>query len=284
MSKQSKKDLIESERQYRAVVEDQMELVSRYRPDCKIFFANESYCRHHGKSRSEIVGKSFLPYLKPQDREEVLKFIKTVKPNYPIAMFHQRIIKNDGSTLWVEWQRRAFFDDAGNLIEVQGVGRDITEFKKAELDLKSSEESLQKKNLDLDKKNIALSEVLEQVESQKQQIKKDVITNVEDLLIPIIEQLLNKGSKIDKQYLNLLKRSLENLTSSFGRKITQKSLNLTSREIQICNMIKRGLTSKEIAGLLNISYNTVGRHRHGMRKKFNITNRHVNLCAFIQDF
>ncbi|MBE9544849.1 MAG: helix-turn-helix transcriptional regulator [Proteobacteria bacterium] len=82
--------------------------------------------------------------------------------------------------------------------------------------------------------------------------------------------------------MGTLKRSLEDLTSSFGRKITQKSLRLTPREIQLCNMIQRGLTSKEIASLLNISLNTVGRHRHSIRKKAEIIEKKENLYNYLQ--
>jgi len=49
-------------------------------------------------------------------------------------------------------------------------------------------------------------------------------------------------------------------------------------------MIRRGLSSKEIANLLNISLNTVGRHRHSIRKKVDITNKNINLNTFLQDF
>jgi DNA-binding NarL/FixJ family response regulator len=91
-----------------------------------------------------------------------------------------------------------------------------------------------------------------------------------------------KGSKMDLKYLNLIRRSLEDLTSSFGRKITHKSLKLSPKETQICNMIRRGLTSKEIANLLNISLNTVGRHRHSIRKKAELIERKENLYNYLQ--
>jgi PAS domain-containing protein len=50
-------------------------------------------------------------------------------------------------------------------------------------------------------------------------------------------------------------------TSSFGRKVADSRLKLTPREIEVCNMVKNGLTSKEIAGLLNIALHTVEKHR-----------------------
>ena len=174
------------------------------------------------------------------------------------------------------------FDDSGKLKEIQSVGRDVTEYKKTAEALKASEEDLRRKNIELERKNNALTEVLEHIEHQKLQIKDDVIANVNELLIPVLDQLISKGSKIDKIYLNLIKRSLKDLTASFGQKITQKSLKLTPREVQICNMVKRGLSSKEIASFLNISFFTVGRHRHNIRKKMKITNEKANLNTFLQ--
>ena len=43
--------------QYQYVVEDQMELVCRYLPDCTLTFANQAYCRYHEKSGAELIGK-----------------------------------------------------------------------------------------------------------------------------------------------------------------------------------------------------------------------------------
>lgn len=269
--------------QYQHVVEDQMELVCRYLPDCTLTFANQAYCRYHEKSRDELIGKSFLPSVRPDDRQVVLEIIESANPENPISTEIQQITKSSGEIFWVEWRRRALFDEAGKLLEIQSVGRDVTEYKKTAEALKASEEDLRRKNMKLEQKNTALTEVLEHIEQQKMQIKDDVIANVEELLIPMLGQLGSKGSKIDNIYLNLIKRSLENLTSSFGRKITQKSFKLTPREVQICNMVKRGLSSKEIASFLNISIFTVGRHRHNIRRKMKITNKKDNLNIYLQE-
>ena len=90
-----------------------------------------------------------------------------------------------------------------------------------------------------------------------------------------------KIKKSPYKYVDLLKRHLEEITSSFGRKIAAKSTKLTSREIEICNMIKGGLTSKEISNLLNISSQTVEKHRKNIRNKLGITNKRANLSSYL---
>ena len=121
---------------------------------------------------------------------------------------------------------------------------------------------MQKK--DLEHKNIALSEVLGQIELEKKQIKDNVIANVENLLLPIIQKLILKRES--RNYVQMLRKNLQELTSSFGAKLTNKKAKLTSREIEICNMVKNGITSKEIASLLNISFLTIEKHRINIRK------------------
>lgn len=66
--KRSEESLRESEKRYRAIVEDQIELVCRYRPDGTLTFVNQSYCRLYGKTREELIDKSFLPFISDIDR------------------------------------------------------------------------------------------------------------------------------------------------------------------------------------------------------------------------
>lgn len=58
--------------------------------------------------------------------------------------------------------------------------------------------------------------------------------------------------------------------------------SLTEREIQIINLIKEGLSSKEIATNLNISLKTVEVHRHNVLKKLKLKNS-ASLVNFINN-
>jgi PAS domain S-box-containing protein len=157
--------------------------------------------------------------------------------------------------------------------QIVGIWLDITERKKAE-------EMLQEQKKALEQKNIALSEVLGQIELEKKQIKDNVITNAENLLLPIIQKLRLTGES--RKYVQLLRKNLLELTSSFGTRLTEKRAKLTSREIEICNMVRNGLTSKEIANLLNISSLTIEKHRINIRRKLGIINKGINLTSFLK--
>ncbi len=132
----------------------------------------------------------------------------------------------------------------------------------------------------LTQKNIALGEMIKQIDYEKEKMKKEITINVEELLMPTLEKLyLKEGSN---KYIQLLERNLRELTTSFGLKITDKKNRLTPKEIEICNMIKSGLSSKDISGLLNISSLTVSKHRGNIRKKLNICNKDANLVSFLR--
>ena len=52
--------------------------------------------------------------------------------------------------------------------------------------------------------------------------------------------------------------------------------------VKICNMIRNGLQTKEIAQLCSISLATVNRHREHIRRKLGITNSKRNLVTYLQ--
>jgi len=164
--------------------------------------------------------------------------------------------------------------------------QEITERKKAEQALIESESKLQEQKLALEHKNIALREIIAQIELEKKKIEGDIQNNVNIVISPIIERLKSEKVTLRKyalKYVNLLQYHLRKLTSSFGSKLTEKSFNLTPREIEICNMVKGGLASKEISNLLSISYRTVEKHRRNIRQKIGISNKNINLTSFLHN-
>ena len=147
-------------------------------------------------------------------------------------------------------------------------------------ELKESKAKLEKQRLALEQKNLALNEIIEHMERTKNKTKEDIAINVEELIVPLLKKLELKGTS--RRYVHLILNHLENLTSSFGRKIILRSTKLSPREVEICSIIKGGLTSKEISQVLNISHQTVEKHRKSIRKKLGISGKKVNLTSFLQ--
>jgi PAS domain S-box-containing protein len=130
--KQAEDALRKSERTYRTVVEDQTELISRFRPDGTQLFVNEAFCQYFKKSREDIIGKKFFPRIPAEDHRQVREHFASLKKENPSAIDTHRVIMPDGSIRWQRWSDRAIFDKKGSIVEYQSVGQDITEQKRAE--------------------------------------------------------------------------------------------------------------------------------------------------------
>jgi len=271
--KKAEETLKVSEEKFRCFFENEPEYCYMISADGAILDINSSALTALGYKKEEIVGKPLLTTIyAPSSFEKAKKLFTKWKKAGSLRNEELNIITKAGEQKIVLLSADAVKGSDGKTVYSISVQRDITERKKAELEL-------QEQKLVLEQKNLALMEMIEHIERAKNKTKDDIVINVNEFLLPILKKLKLKGAPA--KYINLIQRHLEELTSSFGRKITEKSIKLTSREIEICNMVKGGLTSKEIAELLNISQQTVDKHRKNIRHKLNLSKKGVNLSSFL---
>lgn len=154
------------------------------------------------------------------------------------------------------------------------------ERSKTEEALIASERELSMNQVVLEQKNAALREMLLQIELEKNKLQKNIDSNITELIFPILQKL--EGIGADSGLLSLLKNNLQGLTSSFGRQVSELNYRLTPKEIEICNMIINGLTSKDMGKLLNLSVQTINTHRKNIRKKLKLSNKKSNLASYLQ--
>ncbi len=121
------------EASYRAIVEDQLDLICRYRADGQLTFVNGAYQRFLGKKRSELIGRPF-DFLPPSFNAQ-----STALPD--TATFENEYVGADGRRLTHLWSHRAIKDSEGRVMEFQVVGHDITARKEAEAALLRAKEA-----------------------------------------------------------------------------------------------------------------------------------------------
>ncbi len=121
--------LQKTEASYRGIVEDQVDLICRYRLDGKLTFVNSAYAQAFGRKRTELIGQTFALFTpggatgdEPYTFERELEF-------------------PDGRRRWFMWTQRPIKDDSGSLLEFQAVGHDITLRKEAEAALLHAKEA-----------------------------------------------------------------------------------------------------------------------------------------------
>jgi DNA-binding CsgD family transcriptional regulator len=152
----------------------------------------------------------------------------------------------------------------------------------ADLELQETNRQLALERKALQESNTALRTVLARIEQEKQEIHQDMIMNVDKILMPIIHALALQLTPAQKKYVDMLQTNLEEITSPFISQLSLSYHSMTPTEIAICNMIRNGMRTKEIAQMRNVSEATINRHREKIRRKLNITNQDVNLATFLE--
>src|SRR5262249_27856249 len=128
-----------SEARYRAVVEAQSELICRWLPGtATITFVNDANCRAIGRPSEEEICRSILDFVLPANRDRLAAYFASLATDPRTAEEEHEAVLADGTIGRYRWVDTPVFDAAGNLVEFQGVGRDVTALRQAEAALRAS--------------------------------------------------------------------------------------------------------------------------------------------------
>lgn len=129
--------------------------------------------------------------------------------------------------------------------------------------------------------NVALHDSLAQSKQEKMMIGASIQAKIDKIITPIFYALEADMDERQLKYLALLKKNFQDIVSPFVEGKQDILTRLSPVEVVISDMIKHGLSSKEIANLRGITPATVGRHRENIRHKLGLANRKVNLVSYL---
>jgi len=136
--KQAEEDLRIREERYRSLIDAQSDIILRFAANGTISFINPAGCRVYGVREGDILGKNWRVLIHPDDLERVREaFMKVLSPPYRVS--DECRVQTAEGVRWMHWEASAILDDDGHPAEIQAVGRDVTDRKKAEDALARSE-------------------------------------------------------------------------------------------------------------------------------------------------
>lgn len=159
---------------------------------------------------------------------------------------------------------------------------DITALRQSEEAVRKQKDELEDKASRLEEVNTALKVLLRQRAEDQSETENRMVANVREIIIPYLEAIKKKNS--DDSLVNsiqALETNLNNIISPFLKNLTLQYANLTSREVQIANLVKDGKSTKEIADILNCSIRSVEFHRNNIRKTLGLNKSKTNLRAYL---
>lgn len=116
-----------SERRYQALLEDQTDLISRFKADGTITYINQAYSDYFGVAKNDLIGSSWKPIAHNDDLEMIQAKLSELSPQNQVVIIENRIVLRSQSVRWAQFINRGFFDENGKLIEIQSVGRDLSQ-------------------------------------------------------------------------------------------------------------------------------------------------------------
>ncbi|MFN6561235.1 MAG: PAS domain S-box protein [Nostoc sp. ChiSLP01] len=134
--------LRQSENLYRQLVESQIDIIIRVDLQERVTFANAAACQTFGWKQDEFRGKPIFEFLHPDDLPQTRENLTNlISGSYDLTTGERRAFTVNGIR-WFQWKSIGIKDEKGEIVEIQGVGRDITEQQAALRDRQIAEEAL----------------------------------------------------------------------------------------------------------------------------------------------
>ena len=240
-----------------------------------IVHANETLARMLGYDMADLIGMRISKLTTPQCWKTVARNIKK-KYSRPYEIDS---VRKDGTLIKAQLIDKTFQWKGKNLHV--SVLRDITGIKEVENQLRRTAKELSKERKTLSEKNVALKQILEHIENERQGYKQGICEELKVTISGALRKLKNSSSLTSKE-VAAIEMEIDIILARDIDLFQNHLAKLTPRELEICEQIRNGLSSKQISSKLNLALVTVHKHREMIRKKLELTNKAVNLGTYLQ--
>ena len=123
--------LNQSEARYKGLVDAQGDAIFRRSADSRLTYGNDAFFKLFGLNPKLAIGRPFAPDPHPDSRAPLFGSFAGLETGRARVKYDQHVRTAYGWR-WLAWEDYAVRDGLGRLVEVQSVGRDITERKALE--------------------------------------------------------------------------------------------------------------------------------------------------------
>jgi len=266
---------IKFEEFFRIAFEQNVTPTAIFNLDTTIAMVNDAYCRLSGYTREEVVGMSWTQQLPPDELVRLQEYNRkrlidpaSVPDKYEFAFYTK------------QGEVKYGYMSVSTLLNLELLVMsfvDITEKKQIELQLAKQTEELKKlisvRNKDitllltqLAGKNENYNLLLLKLENLKKLTAKDdkkLLREIESLSEEISkQQQADSWEKLNKRFHITYPEVISNILNAYP--------DLTPAEIKLCALLRLNLDTKEIASILNQTFDSIRVSRTRLRKKLNL--------------
>ena len=259
-----------SEERYRILVEDSPAMICRYLPDLTLTFGNQPLASYLECTTEQLPGINLSSWLSSEQREAFVQRIASLTPQAPVSTAEISLQLPGREYAWWVWSDRGIFDEQGNLLEVQAVGRDNTEVRRSQQQLTHSAKMAtlgematglaHEINQPLNVMRMAVINVLKRLNNGDAQIDylQDKLTRIDGQIqraARVVDHLrvFGRRSEIEQQVFNPV-QAMEGSLALLGEGLRGKGVELRS-EWQVCDVQVRGHIYQLEQVLINLMVN-----------------------------
>jgi PAS domain S-box-containing protein len=238
-----------------------------------VIAANKTAQIQHAQSEKNLTGENFKRLLGKRFHATIRNAMHTLKAN---GVWAENVVAIDG--------KGEGFPAGATLRKItvtdyslyQLILHDLTEH----VELK---ENLQDQKDEVKEKEIALRQVIKSVEEERNEMREQLTSQVKKQMFPALERITTSDTQeVREGYKTVIQDQLVDLGRDSSGEFDSELLRLSPREMEVCQLIQLGRSGKEIAQLLNISFETVQTHRKNIRKKLGLRGRKASLFTYLR--
>lgn len=176
-------------------------------------------------------------------------------------------------------EQKKIFDE-----ETQAKKREIKELKNQQLqyELRHKSQELASSTMNLIRKNEILLEIVDTINKTTEDIQRNTDSNIVLKRLAHVERNIRQNIQNDDNWKKF-EENFDLVYENYLRRLGESYPDLNITDKKICAYIKMGLSSKDMAPLLNMSVRSIETNRYRIRKKMDLE-REVNLSEYLQKF
>lgn len=243
--------------------------------DGKYLQVNQPFAAFVGLDPNTVIGKSDMELFPYQQMEFIRQSDRQAIEQQKSVSFSHIMLDDDGNDLHVELIKTPVFAEDGTLNYIMGVARNVTKI----WEQKRDHSLLKEKQSETE---ASLRVLLDLRERDKIIIESRMIESLSDSVQPYLRKLLQSPlDSVQKLLLDSALTNLSTLLNTHNSSMANVYLNLTPAEMQVAQLIRKGLTGKEIAFHLSLSPATIATHRRNIRKRLGLKQKKINLRQYL---
>jgi PAS domain S-box-containing protein len=254
--RQAEQALRESEERYRGIIETQEDMIVRFDQKGRLTFVNDACCQKLGKERRLLLQMQFQDLILDKDRDRIFPlFTQLFKP--PFRVISDLRIPTPQGIRWILWENYAIHDANQHILEIQGIGRDITDRKRTESELVRLNTELEQR---VQKRTAQLEAANHELEAFSYSVSHDLrapLRAVEGFSTALFEDFSDSLPEEGKLYLTRIINSAQRMNQLIEgllrlSRITRGSINFAPVDLSaMAHMIRTELANSDPDRVVN---------------------------------